>query len=168
MHDASCVLIHIGGAYPQTTNVFFSDFSDDPWQTASVNTTVCQHPAALSCPVLVSRVAYVLCMMCIIVITKFAIRVCEVRWMRSLYGLPFAKLNGPRTVGERAHTIRSIHCEMVIVITRPHTICLYRAHCLILLNTCYFWQHAAHAIYAPTITNEFEVQPCCTSRLNIV
>lgn len=27
---------HYGGATPKGSNVFFSDFSDDPWQTASV------------------------------------------------------------------------------------------------------------------------------------
>ena len=29
--------VHYGGRRPQGSNVFFSDFSDDPWQTASVD-----------------------------------------------------------------------------------------------------------------------------------
>lgn len=28
---------HFGGSFPHAHNVFYSDFSDDPWQRASVN-----------------------------------------------------------------------------------------------------------------------------------
>jgi pimeloyl-ACP methyl ester carboxylesterase len=31
---------YYGGAFPNGTNIFFSDFSDDPWQRASVNETL--------------------------------------------------------------------------------------------------------------------------------